>query len=262
MKTYETRFWMLLVNLCRFQEDGFDTYAKVKEAVDEEYSLGQTSTNTLLRDSWISQRIIEEWQRVNSVNVISPTSHYHWVFRTSFCISLSIASGDEEFLQTRIPQQVASSTDVLTSNFLHWKKRAFHVFVQSTAESCFESGWTKSSCSGRWRRMTSVLLQRLCSRGKCSIFCIIFVTQKKQNRGRGEIQKGLQWKVDSEGFSVCNFLPAKVEFKKVLERLSDKAGWSCHMLHLHPVEDSLKSLALLIESYWFLLRYCLFMPFF
>jgi len=51
MKTYETRFWMLLVNLCRFQEDGFDTYAKVKEAVDEEYSLGQTSTNTLLRDS-------------------------------------------------------------------------------------------------------------------------------------------------------------------------------------------------------------------
>ena len=47
MKTYETRFWMLLANLCRFQEDGFDTYAKVKEAVDEEYSLGQTSTNTL-----------------------------------------------------------------------------------------------------------------------------------------------------------------------------------------------------------------------
>lgn len=87
-------------------------------------------------------------------------------------------------------------------------------------------------------------------------------TKKPKSRKRGEIQKGLQWKVDSEGFSVCNFLPAKVEFKKVLERLSDKAGWSCHMLHLHPVEDSLKSLALLIESYWFLLRYCLFMPFF
>lgn len=49
MKTYETRFWMLLVNLCRSQEDGFDTYAKVKEAVDEEHSLGQTSTNILLK---------------------------------------------------------------------------------------------------------------------------------------------------------------------------------------------------------------------
>ncbi len=45
----------MFLNLC-LQEDGFDTYAKVKEAVDEEHSLGQTSTSileytTVLRDA-------------------------------------------------------------------------------------------------------------------------------------------------------------------------------------------------------------------
>ena len=47
MKQWFYRCFIMYVNLC-LQEDGFDTYAKVKEAVDEEHSLGQTSTDILL----------------------------------------------------------------------------------------------------------------------------------------------------------------------------------------------------------------------